>query len=78
MGERKQEGAVKLDPSSQPRAMDIVHKTGPNKGKTERAIYLLAGNTLTICGAEAGQDRPTEFSTVGKPGHTLLVLRRRP
>jgi uncharacterized protein (TIGR03067 family) len=78
MGEQKQEGTVKLDPSRQPRAMDIVHKTGPNKGKTEQAIYLLAGDTLRICGAEAGKDRPTDFSTVDKPGYTLLVLRRQP
>ncbi len=63
VGEQKDEGTVKLDPTQDPRAMDIRGTEGPNKGKTIPAIYELKGDTLRICYDLSGKDRPKEFKT---------------
>src|SRR5947209_5602428 len=39
VGERPDEGTVKLDPAKNPRTMDIAGTKGPNQGKTIPAIY---------------------------------------
>ena len=63
VGERTDEGTVKLDPAKTPRAMDIVGTKGPNQGKTIPAIYELTGNTLRICYDLSGKAHPKEFKT---------------
>jgi uncharacterized protein (TIGR03067 family) len=65
-------GTLKLDPAAKPKAMDIVGTDGPNKGRTFPAIYELSGDTLTICYALEGKDRPTEFKT--RPGTPLFLV----
>jgi uncharacterized protein (TIGR03067 family) len=69
-------GTVKLDPSKTPKAIDLTPEEGPEKGKTGLGIYQLEGDTLKICIAEPGKERPKEF--VSKPGTqtTLMVLKR--
>jgi RNA polymerase sigma-70 factor (ECF subfamily) len=74
-GERRT-GTYVLDPTKSPKAMDIVHDDGPQKGKTWALIYTLEGNTLRICGGEIGKDRPAGFDTKDQPGIVLMVLRR--
>jgi hypothetical protein len=48
------------------------------KGKTIQltGIYLLEGDTLKICASEAGQARPTEFTSPKGSRLTLFVLKR--
>jgi uncharacterized protein (TIGR03067 family) len=69
-------GTVKLDPTRKPRTMDISYTAGPEKGRTQQAIYELDGEMLRICGAAPGKDRPTDFETKGRAGWTLLLFRR--
>jgi len=64
VGEQLDKGILKLDPSKSPRAMDIVGKEGPNKGKTFLAIYELKDDSIKICYALEGK-RPTDFTTKG-------------
>jgi uncharacterized protein (TIGR03067 family) len=59
-------GMFKIDPGQSPRTIDMTPTAGRYKGKTLLGIYKLEGDTLTICFAEPGKDRPTEF--VSKPG----------
>jgi uncharacterized protein (TIGR03067 family) len=78
MGDQKREGSYTVDPGKNPRTIDITLHSGPDKGKTQLAIYSVLGNTLRICGAEPGRSRPTGFETQVRPGVILLMLRRLP
>ena len=66
------QGTIKLDPSANPKTMDITGTDGPNKGKTFPCIYELDGDTLKICYDLSGKARPTEFKT--KPDTKLYLV----
>jgi uncharacterized protein (TIGR03067 family) len=68
---------TKIDPTADPKTMDITFTLGPDKGRTALAIYKLEGDTMTICRAAPGKDRPTKFSSKPGSGHTLMVYARR-
>jgi uncharacterized protein (TIGR03067 family) len=63
VGNQVDQGAVKLNPSAKPKAMDITGTDGPNKGKTIPAIYERNGDTLRVCYNLSGKSRPTEFKS---------------
>jgi uncharacterized protein (TIGR03067 family) len=67
-------GAFKLDPTQQPKSMDLTDTFGADAGKTFLAIYSLEGDRLVFCAADEGQDRPSSFETT--PGHVLRVNQR--
>lgn len=69
-------GTLKLDESQSPKAMDATDTEGEDVGKVIKAIYEIEGDTMRICYAWKGGDRPTEMATAeGSP--TLLVTYRR-
>lgn len=68
-------GAFKVDPSKKPKTMDMLPSEGRYKGKTLLGIYELDGDTLKICFAEPGKDRPTEFTSKGS-GVVLAIHKR--
>jgi uncharacterized protein (TIGR03067 family) len=72
IGDNKDEGTVKLDPSKSPKTMDITGTNGPNKGKTFLVIYELKGDELRVCYDLSGKSRPTEFAT--KPDTMLFLV----
>jgi uncharacterized protein (TIGR03067 family) len=74
--EEAQEGTYVIDPSSNPKEMDITRTNGPDRGKKQLAVYSLAGDLLKICSCETGTERPSGFDTRDRPGHTLMTLRR--
>jgi uncharacterized protein (TIGR03067 family) len=78
IGDQKREGTYTVDPGKNPRTIDITLTSGPDKGKTQLAVYSVLGNTLRICGAEPGRERPAGFETRDRPGVILLMLRRLP
>jgi uncharacterized protein (TIGR03067 family) len=63
VGTEPDKGIVKLDPSKEPKSMDIAGTKGPNKGKTILAIYQLDGDRLSVCYDLSGKGRPAEFKT---------------
>src|SRR5262245_16098965 len=65
-------GTLKLDTTGKPAALEIVGTDGPNKGRTIPAIYELSGDTLKICYALDGKERPTAFES--KAGTRLLLI----
>lgn len=67
-------GTYKVDPTQQPKALDLTDTFGADAGKTFLAIYALEGERLIFCAADAGRERPTEFRT--RPGQDLRVSQR--
>jgi uncharacterized protein (TIGR03067 family) len=68
---------IKFDPAATPREADITFTEGEvAPGSTALGIYKLEGDTLTICRAAPGKDRPTEFTARAGTGLTLMVYRR--
>ena len=60
-----------LDPDKNPKTIDMVHKKDPSL--VSRGIYELDGDTLVICLAPEGKDRPSRFTT--SPDSGLVVMR---
>ena len=77
LGKEEQKGTLKIDPTKKPMTMDITLDTGPNKGKTQLAIYELQAGVLKVCVSDIDKkERPTNFDTKDKPGVTLLVFKK--
>ena len=79
------ESTFRIDPSEKPKTLDHIFKpaVGTEKGRVEKCIYKLDGDTLTICSGESPQigvahdgkaERPKEFKTVG--GGRIVVFKR--
>ncbi len=66
-----------LDPTKKIKEIDLILKAGPQKGRVDRGIYLLAGDTLTIC-IQSNKDapRPSEFQSLPGSQLWLVVLQR--
>jgi uncharacterized protein (TIGR03067 family) len=67
-------GTFKVDPTREPKALDLTDTFGADAGKTFLAIYALEGDRLIFCAADASQERPTAFRT--QPGQDLRVSQR--
>jgi len=65
-------GTLKLDETKKPKSMDAADTEGEDSGKVVKAIYELTDDTLKVCYALDGGERPTEFAT--KEGSPLLLL----
>jgi uncharacterized protein (TIGR03067 family) len=72
VGDKVDQGTVKLNPSAKPKKMDITGTDGPNKDKTMLAIYEVNGDTLRVCYDLSGKSYPTEFKT--KEGSQLFLV----
>lgn len=69
-------GEYKLYPAAEIKAMDIVGREGPNKGKIFLAIYELEGDKLKICYDLTGKTRPTKFKTEAGTRQFLATYQR--
>ena len=68
----KDAGTIKLDEKQSPKTMDGTDTEGDDVGKVTKAIYELKGDTLRVCYATEGGERPKEFAT--KPDSQLLLI----
>jgi uncharacterized protein (TIGR03067 family) len=69
-------GTYKIDPTANPKAIETTASSGPYKDMTMLGIYELDGDSLKICYAIPGKDRPTEFTS--KVGSCwILVVHKR-
>ena len=70
--DRTDAGTLKLDETQKPKTMDATDTEGEDVGKVVKAIYELTGDTLRVCYAIDGGERPAEMAT--KEGSALLLL----
>ena len=63
MGDTKEEGTIRLDPSKSPKQYDAQVSEGQYKGQSVQGIYDLGDDTLTLCFSSPGSERPTQMST---------------
>jgi uncharacterized protein (TIGR03067 family) len=67
---------IELDPSRDPKAIDVIPDGGQDRGERVLGIYKLEGDRLTICMAAPGQPRPKEFKAEKGSGYTLRTFIR--
>jgi uncharacterized protein (TIGR03067 family) len=67
---------IELDPSRDPKAIDVIPDGGQDRGERVLGIYKLEGDRLTICMAAPGQPRPKAFKAEKGSGHTLRTFIR--
>ncbi|HZT81824.1 MAG TPA: TIGR03067 domain-containing protein [Gemmataceae bacterium] len=73
-----EEQTYKLDPTRNPKRIEITPAAGPNKGQPFPGIYELEGDAMRICLARPGQQRPTQFLSPRGTDLILMVLKRAP
>jgi uncharacterized protein (TIGR03067 family) len=77
-GKRFAGTTIELNPTHDPKNIDVIPDGGRNRGEHILGIYKLDGERLTICMAVAGQPRPKEFTAHKGSGWTLQTFERRP
>ena len=71
----KKTSLYRLDPSKTPKAIDIIHQEGSERGSTILGIYSIEGDTLRFCWASSvTAGRPTAFKEMS--GADLAVMKR--
>ena len=69
-------GAYAVDPTAQPKTIEVTFSDGPRAGKSIKGIYELTEDTCTVCLAPENQPPPTGFDSKAGTGHTLEMMRR--
>jgi uncharacterized protein (TIGR03067 family) len=72
IGGRKSVSTYKLDPSTNPKSLDLTEN-----GRTKQGIYDLVGDTLRICIAESGDQRPTAFDSQPNSANDIVLILKR-
>jgi uncharacterized protein (TIGR03067 family) len=66
-------GRFQLNQSTAPKSMDVT----TDSGDRVLAIYEVSGDTLKVCHANSGGERPTEFKSTGGSDRVLAIYRRK-
>ena len=69
-------GTSVIDPTKNPKTVDLTVTEGGDKGQMYLGIYELGDDTRKVCLASAGKERPTEFTTKSGSDHILAVFKR--
>jgi uncharacterized protein (TIGR03067 family) len=76
-GKFREEITLKLDATGKVKTVDFIYSKGANKGKTERGIYAIEGDTLKFCmNEEAGGVRPGQFTSTKTNNCSVVQLQR--
>jgi uncharacterized protein (TIGR03067 family) len=65
-----------IDPTKNPKQIDMIGTEGDLKGKAALGIYKLDGDTLTMCYVMPGRERPAAFESLPQSGAFLVVWNR--
>ena len=69
-------GTNKRDKTVTPHTIDATPSVGNGKGQTALGIYEVKGDTMRLCLAPAGKDRPKAFASAEGSGHILEAWKR--
>ena len=72
----RRRGIITLNPGRKPKAMNTWDQDGPYEDQTVPGIYELDGDTLKVCFARPGQERPKAFTTKEGTGVLVCVYKR--
>lgn len=67
---------IELDPTREPKTIDVFPDGGPNRGQRAPGIYRLEGDTLVLCMAPPDGTRPDAFEAPSGSGRSLMTFRR--
>lgn len=67
---------VELDPSQTPKTIDVIPDGGRARGERVLGIYQLDADSLVICMADAGKERPKSFEAPAGGKLTLIKFQR--
>jgi uncharacterized protein (TIGR03067 family) len=67
---------VKLDPSKNPKAIDMVVNMGERKDTQIPGIYEFKGDDLRICSKLDANERPMKFASPENENQVLMTLKR--
>jgi RNA polymerase sigma factor (sigma-70 family) len=67
---------VKIDPSKNPKHIDLFALRLPNKGKTQQGIYKLEKERLIFCVRRYDEGRPTEFTAEKGSDQGMITLEK--
>jgi RNA polymerase sigma factor (sigma-70 family) len=74
-GQVQEKGTFKLDPSKNPKEIDLRIRDRNDEEKTGLGIYTWDGENLKFCWGEPGDEkRPTDFTT--REGGVLVIVKR--
>ncbi len=76
-GAQTDRGAFTVNHARQPHEMDVKAETGAWAGRTVPAIYEFVGDTLRICYAVEGEERPKVFTTEQDSGRLTVSYKRK-
>jgi len=75
--ETVEKGTFQIDTTHKPHWITITPTQGEDKGKKMLGIYEAEGkDTIRMCGAAPGKERPTDFSAKADSGRTLMTYKR--
>src|SRR4051794_6711684 len=72
----RRRGIVTLESSRKIKAINTWDQDGPYADQTVPGIYELDGDTLKLCFARPGEERPKEFTTKSGTGFLYCVYKR--
>jgi uncharacterized protein (TIGR03067 family) len=73
--EKNYEMSFTLDPTKNPKWIDVTYTDGERKGESSLGIYELKDDSLKIC-MSRGTTRPMEFETKAESQRHMMVLKR--
>jgi uncharacterized protein (TIGR03067 family) len=71
-------GTTKIDPSANPKAIDIEVTEGTMEGQKYKGIYQVSKDELKICRSGDRGERPSGFTTKAGTGERMAVFKRAP
>ena len=75
--DKEHEVTIKLDPTQNPKTMDMYFPDGTEAPKLSKGIYEVDGDRFKLCRHQmAGQDRPVQFGTWPDTGLFVVVWKR--
>ncbi len=75
-GDKVHDVTFKLDASKKPKEIDVTGKDDDGKEQQMKGIYELKGDTLKVCFATEGGERPSKFESPENSNIIFVTLER--